>query len=389
MTAEAAWGLYIHIPYCRSKCGYCDFTSYTDAWGTLPAYLDALPREAARYAGCAVDTVYIGGGTPSCLRLGDIARLMEAMRQVFRIAEDAEISIEANPNSLDDEKAREFFGAGINRLSLGLQATQGELLRKIGRTHTYADFLRALEAAQAAGFSNISADLMYSLPTQSVAAAEESAEKLSALPVTHISAYALRLERGTPLFGAPQPDDDTDRAMFYAMMARFREAGFARYEISNFAKKGYACRHNLKYWRGEEYVGLGVAAHSCFQGVRYGNTASIENYLSKVAAGVSATVQREAAEPVTEALMLKTRLVEGIPLGELPRGRRAGSFLQKLLQTGYARVQDGAFCLTDHGMDLHNSIVVELLEYAEQAPDENFSDGNFGQKHCESPSCRV
>ena len=134
------------------------------------------------------------------------------------------------------------------------------------------------------------------------------------------------------------------------MMARFREAGFARYEISNFAKKGYACRHNLKYWRGEEYVGLGVAAHSCFQGVRYGNTASIENYLSKVAAGVSATVQREAAEPVTEALMLKTRLVEGIPLGELPRGRRAGSFLQKLLQTGYARVQDGAFCLTDHGM---------------------------------------
>lgn len=176
MTAEAARGLYIHIPYCRSKCGYCDFTSYTDAWGTLPAYLDALPREAARYAGCAVDTVYIGGGTPSCLRLGDIARLMEAMRQVFRIAEDAEISIEANPNSLDGEKAREFFGAGINRLSLGLQATQGELLRKIGRTHTYADFLRALEAAQAAGFSNISADLMYSLPTQSVAAAEESAE---------------------------------------------------------------------------------------------------------------------------------------------------------------------------------------------------------------------
>lgn len=389
MTAEAARGLYIHIPYCQSKCGYCDFTSYTDAWGTLSAYLDALPCEAARYAGCAVDTVYIGGGTPSCLRPGDIARLMEAMRRVFCIAEDAEISIEANPNSLDAQKAQEFFGAGINRLSIGLQAVQGELLKKIGRTHSYADFLRALDVAQAAGFSNISADLMYSLPGQSVAMAEESAAKLSALPVTHISAYALRLERGTPLFGAPQPDDETDRAMFYAMMARFREAGFLRYEISNFAKEGYACRHNLKYWRGEEYIGLGVAAHSCFRGRRYGNTASIEGYLSKVAAGESAAVQREAAEPALEALMLKTRLTEGIPLGELPRGRRAGAFLQKLLQTGYARVRDGRFCLTDRGMDLHNSVAVELLEYAEEAPLQNFSDGNFGQKDCESPSRRV
>lgn len=362
MNMKEKFGLYIHIPYCESKCGYCDFTSYTDQMHTIPEYLQALVKEARYYHGCVVDTVYIGGGTPSCLRSGDIFNLMTALQKEIEICKDAEISIEANPNSLSREKAEEFWAAGINRLSIGLQTVQPDLLKRIGRTHIYADFQNALENAVKAGFSNISADLMYSLPGECAQQAIKSAQAIVQLPLMHISAYALRLERGTPLYGAEQPDEMQDREMFYGMKQVFEEAGFMRYEISNFAKEGYCCKHNLKYWREQEYIGLGVAAHSYYQGYRYGNTASISGYIHKIYAGQTAEVQCEKADKQLETIMLKTRLCEGIPLADLPQTKTMQNFLQMLEQHALAKRVENALVLTERGMDIHNTIVLELLK---------------------------
>lgn len=363
MEMKEGLGLYIHIPYCESKCGYCDFTSYTDQVHTIPAYLQALSMEARRYSGCVVNTVYIGGGTPSCLRAGDIFNLMHSLREEIDICQDAEVSIEANPNSLSMEKAEEFWAAGINRLSIGLQTIQDDLLKYIGRTHVYEDFQKALKNAVKIGFSNISADLMYSLPGERVQQAIESARAIVQLPLTHISAYALRLERGTPLYGAKQPDETQDREMFHGMKQVFEEAGFKRYEISNFAKSGYCCRHNLKYWRDQEYIGLGVAAHSYYQGYRYGNTASISGYIRKICAGQSAETQREKAEKLLETVMLKTRLCEGIPLADLPQTEKMKKFLQTLEAHSLAHCVGDVLILTERGMDIHNTLVLKLMEY--------------------------
>ncbi len=362
MDREESLGLYIHIPYCKSKCGYCDFTSYVDKWHTLPDYLNALRKEAQWYYGNKVDTVYIGGGTPSCLRDGDIQRLLHDLRTILYIDDQAEISIEANPNSLSRKKAAEFWNAGINRLSIGLQTVQPDLLKSIGRTHVYSDLLEALFSAKEVGFSNINVDLMYALPGEKVEQAIESAEKVSRLPITHISAYALRLERGTPLYGAPQPDEEQDRAMFYGMKCLFEREGFERYEISNFAKKGYVCQHNLKYWRSQQYIGLGVAAHSCYRGYRYGNTASITGYIKKINSGESAVVQKEPEEKSWEKLMLKTRLCEGISVKELPHNDKMRSFLELLKKNKLAIYKNDTLILTDKGMDIHNTIVLKLLE---------------------------
>ncbi len=357
---EGKRGLYIHIPYCASKCAYCDFVSYVGREDTMEAYLCAVVAEARKYAGATVDTVYIGGGTPSFLKTGCVSRLLEGVAKYIRIDWDAEVSLEANPNSLCPEKAREYKRTGVNRLSIGLQTIQDRLLKTIGRTHVYADFLRALDAALAAGIANINADLIYSLPGEQIRDALESAETLSRLPLTHVSAYALKLEKGVPLYGAALPGEAADRAMFYAVKQVLEDAGFARYEISNFAKKGYACAHNLKYWRVEEYIGLGAAAHSFYQGVRYANTKELDTYIAHAAQPDGAVCYREPAEPLFEKIMLKTRLCEGIGRMELPGTGKFDAALARMASFGLCRVGDRV-TLTDKGMDLHDFFVTELL----------------------------
>lgn len=354
-------GLYIHIPYCEQKCGYCDFVSYPGREDTMAEYVDAVVREAEFYAGEQADSVFIGGGTPSCLPDGELTRLVEGVSKHIEILPGAEFSVEANPNSLTKAKAREYFGAGVNRLSLGLQAVQDELLAAIGRLHTYADFLAALDAAQAAGFTNISADLMYSLPAQSVEQVKESAKALTELPITHLSAYALKLERGVPMYGAIQPDEDTDRAMFYALKKTVEAAGFARYEISNFAKPGYQCRHNLKYWRVQEYIGLGVAAHSFMEGERFSNDDGLSRYLAALRRGKRAEISRIRADLPFERIMLKTRLLEGLPMEEIPGSDGMRSSLRKLERLGLCTLKEN-LTLTEKGLDLQDSVVLELIE---------------------------
>ena len=354
-------GLYIHIPYCQRKCGYCDFVSYPGKESTMPEYVRAVIREAEFYSGEQVDTVFIGGGTPSHLPDGAIEQLLEGVRKSIEIAPKAEISIEANPNSFSRQKTLEYRRAGINRLSFGLQAVQVALLASIGRLHTYDDFLQALDAACDAGFSNINADLMYSLPGQSVEQARQSAQALCALPVTHVSAYALKLEKGVPMYGMPQPDEETDRAMFYAIKDTLEEAGFARYEISNFAKKGYECQHNLKYWRVQEYIGLGASAHSFYQGERFSNDDGLGRYLAALERGKRAEISRLKADLPFERIMLKTRLLEGMPMEELPQSEGMRKSLEKLQKLGLCELGE-RLILTEKGLDLQDGVVLELIE---------------------------
>lgn len=350
-------GLYLHIPFCERKCLYCDFPSWAGRLCDAGAYIDAMIREAQKYASVSVNTVFIGGGTPSALPQGELSRLIDGIRNSIDFSHVTEFSSEANPNSFDRETAEEFAAVGINRLSLGLQTAEPRLLKRIGRLHTAEDFSRAVEYARAAGIRNINADLMYSLPDQTLFDLEHTLEFVLQHPLTHISAYALKLEEGTPLFreNPPLPDEDLDREMFYLICQKLTDAGFYRYEISNFAKKGYECAHNLIYWQVEDYIGLGAGAHSCYQGMRYANSRTIDDYLCGIPG------EREPADLLTEKIMLGTRLVDGIDFSLLPDTDKLHAFIDLLQKHRLAETTNGRFRLTDRGMDIQNEILTELF----------------------------
>ena len=285
-------GLYLHIPYCKSKCRYCDFVSFADC-ESMGEYCAALLKEmrldAAALPKQAYDTVFFGGGTPSILPVGAVAMLMDALRASFEIMPDAEITIEANPGTLNGTKLREYRAAGINRLSMGLQSTNDALLGTIGRIHRYADFVQNYECARAAGFTNISADLMYGLPGQTVKDHLDAIETLYRLGLNHISAYSLIVEEGTPLYtdvtgGAESLPAEDDVYLMHRRGMEFLETlGYARYEISNYAKPGFASRHNLNYWENGVYLGLGLNSHSAMRingsWMRFANTERLSDYI--------------------------------------------------------------------------------------------------------------
>lgn len=357
-------GLYIHIPYCSKKCYYCDFVSFENREETMVAYLCTLNMEAQQYMREKIDSIFIGGGTPSYLPEGQVEKLLGDMQKVFCITENAEITIEANPNSFTAQKATEYKRAGINRLSFGLQAIQPHLLREIGRTHTYEDFLTAVKVAKEAGFTNISADILYSLPKQTIAEVKETAKAIGQLSLTHVSAYALKLEEAVPLYGVQQPDEETDRGMFHQIKETLEKYGFARYEISNFAKPGKESKHNLKYWRGEEYIGLGIGAHSFYRDIRYQNKNELDTYL-KEPTGVREILEVHPNK-TTEAILLKTRLKEGLLLQEIPEIKKAEPLLLKLQEEKLITRTEQGFYLTDMGMDIQNAIVFAILEELER-----------------------
>ena len=353
-------GLYIHIPFCESKCGYCDFFSRSGCEALMEPYLDAVLCEAARYGGMAVDTVFLGGGTPSALIEGSISRLLRALGNALDLRGVEECTIEVNPNSFTAAKAAEYAAAGINRISIGAQAAQDRLLAAIGRRHTFGDAEQAVQTARRAGIENISMDMLYSLPEQTVADVRETAARIVALGVAHVSAYALKLERGVPLYGAPQPSEEEDREMFWAAMEVFRSAGLERYEISNFARPGRECRHNLKYWRCEDYIGLGASAHSCLRGERFSNRD--QGYIQDIRRKGNAEAGRERIrDPLAERVMLETRLCAGLSLDALPKSGKVQAFLELLERQGLARAGE-TLSLTDRGMDVQSSIVVGLWE---------------------------
>lgn len=321
-------GVYVHIPYCIRKCRYCDFCSISID-ETAGRYRSALEQEIAlsraKYPDARVKTVFFGGGTPTILPAEDLCTILDAISTAFPVEPDAEISIECNPKTIGFEGLKRLRNAGFNRLSIGLQATQNDLLKRIGRVHSFEEFLTTYSAARDAGFTNINIDLMHGLPGQGQADYLDAIRTVAALNPTHISAYSLILEEGTPLYDdviagrETLPDPDAVADMEDAGMALLESLDYRRYEVSNFAKPGYECRHNLIYWHNEPYLGLGVAAHSSMieDGfwVRFSNESSIPAYLKKLEKGKLPRAERiltNTFEQMFESVMLGLRLVKGI-----------------------------------------------------------------------------
>ncbi len=377
-------GLYLHIPYCKSKCRYCDFVSFADC-ESMGEYCAALLKEmrldAAALPKQAYDTVFFGGGTPSILPAGAVAMLMDALHASFEIMPDAEITIEANPGTLNETKLREYRAAGINRLSMGLQSTNDALLETIGRIHRYADFVQNYECARAAGFTNISADLMYGLPGQTVKDHLDAIETLYRLGLNHISAYSLIVEEGTPLYtdvtgGAESLPAEDDVYLMHRRGMEFLETlGYARYEISNYAKPGFASRHNLNYWENGVYLGLGLNSHSAMRingsWMRFANTERLSDYIVSCNQGIRPLASEPEviprAEEMFETVMLGLRKTDGI--SEAAFRLRFGKSiedvypeaLKSLATRGWLVWDNGACRLTDEGLDFQNEALLAFL----------------------------
>lgn len=289
-------GIYIHIPFCVKKCDYCDFLSAPADEKTMERYPKALMKEIElskeKMTEYLVDTVFIGGGTPSILEGKWIARVLQVLKANCNIAEDAEITIECNPGTVTEEKLLLYKQAGINRLSLGLQSSKDEELKAIGRIHSYAQFLESYHMARKCGFDNINIDLMSALPGQSEQSFQETLEKIIELNPEHISSYSLIVEEETEMYQRVEsakakgddilPSEEEERRMYYMTKDLLTRAGYERYEISNYAKKGYECRHNIGYWKRKDYLGFGIGAASLYQGERYSNVTDIHLYMDKL-----------------------------------------------------------------------------------------------------------
>lgn len=292
MQNKEELSLYIHIPFCVRKCGYCDFLSAPADEKARDRYVQALLMEIERYRGTEtadrkIKTLYIGGGTPSTLSVKQLECIMQKIKCTFNFHGDMETSMEMNPGTASKEKCRALYQMGINRLSIGLQSTNDMELKTLGRIHSYEDFLNTYTWCREAGFQNINVDLMAALPYQTVESYTTGLRKIIRLAPEHISAYSLILEEGTPFYQKynngcyPLPDEEQERLMYRETEQILAQAGYERYEISNYAKKGYACRHNLVYWQGGDYLGLGLGSSSYMDGVRFHNTTDFNTYVNQ------------------------------------------------------------------------------------------------------------
>jgi len=339
--------LYVHIPFCQAKCPYCDFNSYAGLEDLMAPYVDALIAEMALWheatRDARVTTVFFGGGTPSFLPLAEIQRIVAALRRSFRLARDAEITVEGNPGSADSARLDGLHRLGFNRLSLGVQSFHDDELRLLGRIHSAAEARQAYHAARRAGFENVNLDLIYGLPAQTLAAWQGTLAEAIALRPEHLSLYALTLEDGTPLAAdvasgrLSSPDPDLAADMYLWAGEALAAAGYQQYEISNWALPGCRCRHNLVYWHNEPYLGLGAGAHSCLGGFRFAAVRDPRRYIREVAAagpGLSAdglaafltglphleTIEEVSqARAMAETAILGLRLVEGLSLAAFRR----------------------------------------------------------------------
>ena len=371
--------LYFHIPFCVRKCLYCDFLSAPADEATRKAYMESLLWETKESAGLyreyTVDTMFIGGGTPSVVDGIWIERLMQTVFENYRISAEAEITIEVNPGTVDWEKLCGYRAAGINRLSIGLQSAVDAEMVRLGRIHTWQDFQITYELARKAGFTNINVDVMSALPGQTLASYEITLQKLMELTPQpeHVSAYSLIVEEGTP-FGelAEQgrlelPDEDGERAMYEITEAVLAKSGFSRYEISNYAKEGYQCRHNLGYWKRTDYVGFGIGAASLVDNVRFQNESCLEDYIrNPLACGCEKQVLT-VEEQMEEFLFLGLRMTEGVDGNAFSQqfGKTLeevyGDIIEKNIEDGLLVLRGEHLALTQRGMDVSNYVMAQFL----------------------------
>jgi len=373
-------GLYIHIPFCRSKCVYCDFYSLPRAEEHMDRYVSALQKHleemAPRCAANTVDTVYFGGGTPSYLGVKRLKKLLKTVFKRYNVAKDAEITLEANPDSLGDARAvAALRRAGINRISLGVQCADDALLKTIGRIHTWQQVEQAVTAARKGKIKNLSLDLIYGLPGQSLKSWQDTLEKVLALKPEHLSCYGLKVEEGTPLWamvekGLLLPDDDAQADMYLRTVAVLEKAGYAQYEISNFAKPGLESRHNMRYWLLQPYAGFGPGAHSDFGDVRYAWVSDLAAYCRGVEEGADILSESERIsdrDRDLEYLMLGLRTVRGIEKGEFEHRFRLpfapmAAVLERFEKTGHAKKEDDRWRLTPEGFLLSNAVIGAVLD---------------------------
>ena len=380
--------LYIHIPYCRQKCRYCDFASWAGQDSTMPAYVDALLREADAMAPYAKDatiqTVFIGGGTPSTLPAELLAKLLQGLRERFDIPAGTESTSEANPGTLTPNWLEAAILGGINRLSMGMQTYQPELLRTLGRIHNHADVVDSVHLSRRMGINNLSVDLMFGLPGQTPDMWLESLDAALSLDVEHMSCYGLIPEDGTPLKGDLDagrlvlPEEEDERRMYDDTLRILAENGYRQYEISNFAKAGRECRHNIGYWTRVPYIGLGSSAASMLNtksgGLRLTNPASIRDYIAMADAQAWRRRDRVSLMPSDaqfESLMLGLRMTRGVSEADfeamhgLTLDAYCGDILRQQEKRGLLVHRDGFWALTRRGMDVQNAILVEILEAVE------------------------
>ena len=347
--------LYIHVPFCIRKCPYCDFFSVTDLSMT-ESYTNAVVRNI-KAAGGRFDTVYFDGGTPSLLTAEQFSRILSAAD----ICKDAEITTEANPNSVTPAYLRELKAVGFDRISFGVQSFNDSELQSLGRLHTAAEAVSAINSAKDAGFENVSADLMLAVSGQTHQSLRDNLKTITELPLTHISAYMLKVEEGTPLSSDTKaleniPDDDDTADMYLETVEFLDSHGFKQYEISNFAKDGFECQHNLKYWRCQEYLGIGPSAHSFTDGQRYFCPPSIKDFIS---AETQEKIVTGSGGDREERAMLALRLTkEGLSLAEYPETEKPAD---ALIRGGFLKKEDGFLRLTPQGCTVSNEVIIRLI----------------------------
>ncbi len=372
--------LYLHMPFCVRKCAYCDFLSFTTDQETQNLYTRRLREDidamGKKYGDIPVETIFIGGGTPSVPDSALIVGIMEYVRKAFHVAEGAEISMEANPGTVTREKLTDYRRAGINRLSFGLQSANDRELKLLGRIHTWEEFLESFHLARECGFTNINIDLMSALPGQTRESWKDTLKRVTDLNPEHISAYSLIIEDGTPFgekYGSEEgrkllPDEDSEREMYHETKRFLRDCGYERYEISNYAKPGRACRHNIGYWTGVPYLGLGLGASSYMDGCRFAVNSDMKQYLEEKP-GMFTDVEKLTKKDMEEEFFyVGLRMTAGVSLSEFERrfGVSAKDVYPGLMETFVkekaAAFQGDRFVLTDYGLDVSNYIMAQFLQ---------------------------
>ncbi len=375
-------GIYIHIPFCKKKCNYCDFYSIKWEGESENKYIQAVLNEIDDYKhrlkdNYIIDTIFFGGGTPTIIKPENLRRIIGCLREAADIDKDCEITIEANPNTLTLESLELYKKSGINRLSIGIQSLNDEILKKIGRIHNSIEALEAIDRAKNVGFKNINADIMFNIPGQTVKDAEDTILKIIKRSVNHISFYSLKLEKGTPMYLMEKknkivmPDEDTEREMYYSGRRAMAENNILQYEISNFAEKGFECKHNLKYWNQEEYIGLGPSAHSFLNNIRYSNPSDLKLYCENSKFNFHERIIQEKLSTddlMFEYIMLQLRLTKGLDINEFNFKFSADFKEMYSLQIGFllknnlVEFSNEYIRLTKKGMDVSNYVIEEFME---------------------------
>lgn len=370
-------GIYIHIPFCKRKCAYCDFISFSDKTKLIEKYVLALEKEIDK---CNINkdnyiikTIYFGGGTPSFIESKYIVEILNNIKKKFNISEEVEITIEINPGTVTEEKLKDYYNAGINRISFGLQSTRSELLKLVGRIHSYSSFIEGYNLARKIGFKNINVDLMIGLPVQTLEDVKKDLERIIELKPEHISVYSLIVEEGTRIEEKIKnkelylPPEELERKMYWEVKKQLEKAGYVHYEISNFAKPGYESKHNLSCWNQEEYLGFGIAAHSYFNGERYSNTEDFDKYFEHPEDSKIIHEKQTQEDKQREFMLLGLRKIEGVKISDFKNKFIENPIylyresLSKLVTQGLIEIDIDSIRLTNRGIDLANLVWEEFV----------------------------